>query len=105
MTEVQAHSIRRSEESLEVALNRLQGNSTDDNLYEDYDEFLDELAKSGPPEHMPEPGSEALVQTKVDDDDMAEILENVDYFYQEDSDEEEASDAETIQEYYRQKAA
>ncbi len=41
----------------------------------------------------------------MDDDDAAEMLENIHYIYQDGSDEEEVPDAETIQEYYRQKAA
>lgn len=56
MTEVQAHSIRRPAESIGTAINRLQGNGED--LYEGYDEFLDEVAKSQPVEEMPEPQSE-----------------------------------------------
>src|SRR5258708_2487156 len=48
MTEVQAHSIRRPEEPIAVAINRLQGNGDDD--YEGYDEYLDEIARSHPVE-------------------------------------------------------
>ena len=101
MTEVQTRAIRRQEESLEDALSRIQGTGTDEDQYEGYDEFLDEIAKSRALKGTSEPGIDKINPDTDDTDDEGDLAEALGVVH-------DFPDLETENEYteaYEQKAA
>ena len=97
MTQIQAHSIRRPEESLGLAISRLHEN-TEDDFYEGYDEYLDQVATQQHFKDIVEHRTENS-DDLVDADELAEALVAVrDHF-------DEETEDESMEEYERRAAA